>query len=58
MQVNMEKSTATDEVASTSQSFTGNQSTVIDSIQQQGERVKCIFVEGQLKDTLEKKGRG
>ena len=55
MQANMEKGTPTDEVASTSQSFTENQSTMVDSIQLQGERVKRIFVEGQLKDSLEKK---
>ena len=55
MQANMEKGTPTDEVTSTSQSFTENQSTMVDSIQLQGERVKRIFVEGQLKDSLEKK---
>ena len=55
MQANMEKGTPTNEVASTSQSFTENQSTMVDSIQLQGERVKRIFVEGQLKDSLEKK---
>ena len=57
MQANMEKSTATDEVASTSQSLAENQSTVVDSIQLQGKRVKHIFVEDQLKDSQEKRKR-
>ena len=61
MQANMEKSTVststvTDNVASTSQSLVQSQSTE-EVVQLQGERVKRIFLEDQLKHSLQKKKR-
>ena len=62
MQANMEESTVststvTDNVASTSQNLVQSQSTEDDPevVQLQGERVKQIFLEGQLKHSMQKK---
>ena len=53
----MSTSTVTDNVASTSQSLVQSQSTEDDPevVQLQGERVKQIFLEGQLKHLLQTK---